>query len=133
MAQPDVRMHKTLEFSRADEITILKKQGNFKNVRICNGKLEEILAKKFGVLAVLCRRNNGGQLKPPADPILYNITMEIPRSTSGGDNGRQNGGITTLLEITNINDPNVTVSQTATSTFVNVLNAGTGSSVSLLN
>jgi hypothetical protein len=132
MAKPAVRKHETLTFSNAEETTISKKNGNFKKTRVCNGKIEHVLAKEFGVLAVLCRRNNGGQVTPPpTDGLIYTVIVEIPNSILGG-NGNQNGGITTLVELFDMQDPNVTVSETATSTFVNVLNAGIGIAFTVL-
>jgi len=129
MAQPGVRKHETLQFSNSEEVSILKKQGNFKKTRVCNGKIEQVLAEELGVLAVQCRRNNGGQVRPPTGDIIYTVIAEIPKRKSGGDSGNQNGGINILVEV--YSDPNITVSETATSTFVGVNNAGIDTGINI--
>jgi len=72
-----------------------------------------------GVLGVQCLQNNSGHIRPAAGGLSYNINVEIPKHTSGRDSRDTNGGITTLVEVWGP-DPNVTVSETATSTFVGV-------------
>jgi hypothetical protein len=86
-----------LQFSIAEEVSIQKKNGNFNNVRICYGKIPQVLADFDGVLAVMCPRNNGGHVKPQAGTSNYTLTIEIPRSDH--DRRNPNGGITTLVKI----------------------------------
>ena len=119
-AQHDARRPSTLRFSTAEEVLILKKQGNHNNVRICNGKEAQILAEVDGVLVVQCARNNGGNVRPPADGFNYTIIVEIPRSSSD-----LNDGIRTLVEIQSVRgqglgrDPNATALIVGESVIVN--------------
>jgi hypothetical protein len=78
-AQPDANFPGRLQFSQAEEFQILKKQGNFNNIRICNGKHADVLAHEDGVLAVQCARNNGGNVKPPVVGFTYNVSVAIPK------------------------------------------------------
>jgi hypothetical protein len=113
--------HGRLSFSEAKQVHIHKKPGNVHNVRICNGKPFQKLAKKFGVLAVLCSRNNGNHVTPipPVSNFDFTVILTIPRNPTNG-NPIPNGGIENLVEITSLGDPNVTVSQTESSTTVSV-------------
>jgi hypothetical protein len=98
---------------------VKKANGNFNNIRICNGRVNDILANKSGVLAVDCLSNNGGHIRPPVGTLNFNISVEIPNPKSRAD---QNGGITTLVEVWNGRDPNVTVTPGEDSVGVAVFN-----------
>lgn len=110
--QPGARRPSTLQFSTAEEVLILNKRGNHNNVRICNGKEAQILAQEDGVLAVLCARNNGGNVRPPAGGFNYTLIVQVPRNSSGINGTDLNGGIQTLVEIYGQGlRPNVTATQ----------------------
>ena len=126
--KPGATKPPTFQFSNLTQVTIQNRQGNFKNVRICNGKLNETLAHVDGVLVVTCFRNNGGHVRPPLAGLNFTITVEIPRKESD-----QNGGITTLVEIIPTDghglDPNVTVTPTLTGNVILTTNLGPGTTL----
>jgi hypothetical protein len=117
------------QFSKANEVRVLKKQGNFNNVRICNGKVSKVLANESGVLAVECLPNNG-QVSPPVDDLTFNISFAIPRDhhTSDSDGTDQGDEIRALLEIRALRgqgiDTNVTITPTADGNIIAVSDAG---------
>jgi hypothetical protein len=74
-----------LQFSSSEEVLVKKVQGNFNNVRLCNGRIHKILANESGVLALLCSFNNGGHVPPSVGELNFNISFAIPIQTSGGD------------------------------------------------
>ena len=121
-AQPGVKRPGNLQFSDLEEISVQKRHGNLNNIRICNGKVQQILAKKNGVLAVECLSNNGGHVKPPVGSLSFNINVEIPIHKSGGDIRDPNIGITTLVELYGGGDaPNVTVTLGEDNNIIDVL------------
>jgi hypothetical protein len=128
-AQPGANRPERLQFSNAEEIHVLKKRGNFNNIRICYGKVPNVLANECGVLAVECLPRNG-QVRPPAGGLNYNITVIIPRDhhTPDCDGSDQDGEIRSLIEIEALRgrgrDPNVTITPTAEGNVVAVSNAG---------
>jgi len=126
MAQLGAKKPEKLQFSTAEEVSIEKKNGNFNNVRICNGKIPQVLAEVDGVLVVMCPRNNGGHVKPQAGIFNYTLTVEIPRS--GHDRRNPNGVITTLVEIESGHDPDVRVENSPSHILVGIagVNANTG-------
>jgi hypothetical protein len=134
-AQSGVNFPGHLQFSQAEEFQIIKKQGNFNNIRICNGKHADVLANVDGVLAVQCARNNGGNVKPPAAGFTYNVSVAIPKETSGGDSTDQNGGIKTLVEIEPVHgpgrDPNFTITTEGTNTLVGISNVDTNTELNI--
>jgi len=124
-AQPGVKRPGNLQFSDLEEISVRKRHGNLNNIRICNGKVQQILANKKGVLAVECRSNNGGHVRPPAGSLIFNINVEIPNLTSQGVSTNRNGGIERLVEIYDGRDPNITVTEGADTTFIGVVGVNT--------
>jgi len=121
-AQPGVKRPGNLQFSDLEEVSVRKRNGNFNNIRICNGKVQQVLAKKNGVLAVACRSNNGGHVKPPVGSLNFNINVEIPKHKSGGDIRDPNIEITTLVELYGGRDaPNVSVTLGEDNNIIDVL------------
>jgi len=94
---------------------VRKRHGNLNNIRICNGKVQQVLANENGVLAVECRSNNGGHVKPPVGILSFNTSVEIPNYISGG-----NGGISTLVEIYEGRDPSVSVTALVDSNIIGI-------------
>ena len=132
-AQSGDNLPEILQFSNAEHLSIQKRNGNFNNIRICNGRLDQVLAELDGALAVQCRRNNGGQVRPPAGPFTYNLIVEIPKTTSGGDSTHRNGGITTLVELDPGTDTNVTISENERNFIVGVDGLNADSSIDIFN
>jgi hypothetical protein len=125
-----------LRFSNANEVHVLKKQGNFNNIRICNGKDPNILANESGVLAVECLPRNG-QVSPPVDDLTFNITFAIPKNhhTSDSDGTDQDGEIAAYIEIGALRgrrrDPNVTVRAQLEETIVTVIDVGADTGIDI--
>ena len=76
-------------------------------------------------------RNNGGHVRPPAGSINYNITVQIPKHTSGDDSTCTNFGIATLVEIWNGHDAKVTVTPGADTNLVGVVGVSVNTQVSI--
>jgi len=112
---------------------VQKRHGNLNNIRICNGKLQQVLANKNGVLAVECRSNNGGHVRPPAGSLSFNISVEIPIHKSGGDRRDQNSGINTLVELYGGRDPNVTVTPGEDTNLISIIGVGSNTVVNLFS
>ena len=124
-AQPGVKRPGNLQFSGLEAVSVRKRHGNLNNIRICNGKIQQVLANKNGVLAVECRSNNGGHVRPPAGSLRFNINVEIPNYTSKGVSTIPNDGIERLVEITQGPDPNITVTEGTETTFIGVVGSAT--------
>jgi len=107
--QPGVKRPGNLQFSDLEAVSVRNRHGNLNNIRICNGKVQQVLENVNGVLAVECRSNNGGHVRPPVGSLNFNINVEIPKYASGRDSTNRNGGITTLVEIHGGQDTKVTV------------------------
>jgi hypothetical protein len=131
-AQSGDNLPERLRFTHGEDMSIQKRNGNFKNIRICNGKLVQVLAELDGALAVQCRRNNGGQVRPPTGRFTYNVSIEIPKDLLGGDGTDPNDGILTLIEFYIPTDQNVTIMQTETNFFVAAQGLTADTSVSIL-
>ena len=97
-----------------------KRQGNLNNIRVCNGKFSQVLANVSGVLAVQCFENNGGLISHSAGHLSFNITVQISNHISSRDSTDPNGGITTLVEVSNGNGANLTVKEQAETIVVGV-------------
>jgi hypothetical protein len=128
-AQPGANDPGGLQFSNAEAVHLLKKKGNFNNVKICRGKFPNVLAYECGVLAVECLPKDG-ELPPPAGGLNYNFTVLIPRDqhTPDCDGSDEVDEIRALLEIRALRghgrDPNVTITATAEGDVIAVSNAG---------
>jgi hypothetical protein len=129
MAQSVANNSEGLEFSNAEEVHLLKKQGNFNNTRICKGKIPNVLANESRVQAVECLPKDG-EVTPPAGGPNYNITVLIPRDhhTSDNDGSDQDDEISTSLEIKalrrHVRHLNITRTPKNEGDFVAVSNAG---------
>jgi hypothetical protein len=108
-AQPGAKKPGNLQFSNHEEVSVQKKQGNLNNIRICNERFYQVLANVSGVLAVECLQNNGGHNRTPAGGLNFNNTVEITKHTSGRDSTDTNGEVTTFVEVSNSNVPNITI------------------------
>jgi len=130
-AQPGVKRPGNLQFSDLEAVSVRSRHGNLNNIRICNGKLQQVLANVNGVLAVECRSNNGGHVRPPAGSLNFNINVEIPKYASGRDSTNRNGGITTLLEIHGGQDTNVTVATGEVNNLIGIAGLNSNTQVNL--
>jgi len=99
---------------------VRKRHGNLNNITICNGKVQQVLANVNGVLAVACRSNNGGHVRPPVGILSFNTSFEITNYTLGGDSTDPNGGISNLVEIYEGRDPSVSVTPKVKRSIVGV-------------
>ena len=79
-----------------------------------------------GVPAVECLKNNGGHIRPPAGGLNFTITVEIPKYTSGRDSRDTNGGITSLVEVSNDCGPNLRVTSEIDTSLVAVAGVTSG-------
>ena len=70
--------------------------------------------------------NNSILIRPPADSLNFNITIEIPKHISSGDSTDTNGGITTLVEVSNDRGPNLTVTSEIDTSLVAVAGVTSG-------
>ena len=113
-AQPGVKRPGNLQFSDLEAVSVRRRHGNLNNTRICNGKVQQVLANVNGVLAVECRSNNDGHVRPVVI-LSFNTSVEIPNYISGG-----NGGISTLVEIYEGRDPSVSVTALVDSNIIGV-------------
>jgi len=112
---------------------VRKRHGNLNNIRICNGKVQQVLANLNRVLAVECRSNNGGHVRPPVGILSFNTSVDIPNYTSGGDSTDPNGGITTLGEIYEGREPNVTVTPGENDNLIDILGVNSNTVVRLFS
>ena len=82
------------------------------------------------MLAVECLQNNVGHISHSAGGLNFIITVEIPKHISGRDSTDTNGGITTLVEVSNDYGPNVTVTLETDTNFIAVAGVTSGTEVS---
>ena len=128
--QPCAKRPGNLQFSIHEEVSVRKRQGNLSNIRICNGKIYQVLANVSGVLAVECLQNNGGRISHSAGGLNFIITVGIPKHKSGRDSTDTNGGITSLVEVLNGHGPNFTVTRGTVTSLVAVAGVTSGTAVS---
>jgi len=125
-AQPCAKRPGNLQFSNHEEVSVQKRQGNLNNIRICNGRVYQVLANVSGVLAVECLQNNGGNIRPTAGGLKFIIIVEITKHTSGRDGTDTKDGITTLVEVSNDCGPNITVTSETDTSLVAVAGVTSG-------
>jgi hypothetical protein len=132
-AQPGAKRPGNLQFSNHEEVSVRKRQGNLNNIRICNGRVYQVLANVSGVLAVECLQNNSGHNRPPAGGLNFTITVGIPKHTSGRDSRDTNGGITSLVEVSNSNAANVTTEVSSSLIIVGIVNINANTEIVTYN